>query len=79
MAHAQTSAKGGLKRKLAIIGVAVLGSGVILHFALPWFDFLQLLGWVVGIAVEYPEAIAIPIAFIALVFIMAAVDDRFQA
>ena len=78
MAHTASSATGELKRKMAVFGVCLLGSGVILHFALPWFDFVQLIGSVVGFAFDYPKAAAIPVAFLLLLFLMAIVDDRFQ-
>lgn len=77
MAHTASSATGELKRKMAVFGVYLLGSGMILHFALPWFDFVQLLGSIVGFAFDYPKAAAVPVAFIVLLFLMAAVDDRF--
>lgn len=77
MAHTASSATGELKRKMAVFEVCLLGSGVLLHFALPWFDFVQLLESIVDFAFDYPKAAAVPVAFIVLLFLMAAVDDRF--
>lgn len=78
MSHSQTSATGKLKRNIAVFGVAFVGIGIIMHFALPWFDFIQTIGWILGLSVDYPKAAAIPVAFLVLFFLMAAVDDRFR-
>ena len=77
MAHSGSSAAEELKRKVAVFGVLLIGSGVILHFALPWFDFVWLIKSLVGFAIDYPRAAAVPIGFLLLLFIAAIVDDRF--
>lgn len=78
MASSQPSATGTIKRKLAVFTVALVGVSIIVHFAIPWIDMIQSLGWLVGFAWEYPIAAAIPVAFLVLFFIMAAVDDHFS-
>lgn len=78
MSHSQPSATGKLKRNAAVFAVAFVGIGVILHFALPWFDFIQMVGYTLGFAADYPRAAAIPVALLALFFLMAVVDDRFS-
>lgn len=78
MANSQLSSTGTLKRKLAVYTVYGVGVSIIMDFVLPWFDLVQTLGWVLGFVVDYPKATAVPIAFVALLFITAAVDDRFR-
>lgn len=78
MSRQQTSSVGRLKRDLAVFSVALIGAGILLHFALPWFDFVDLISGVVGFALEYPKAAAVPIGILLIFVAMAAVDDRFS-
>lgn len=78
MSHSQTSATGELKRNAGVFTVAFVGVGTIMHFAVPWFDFLQAIGWIFSFAADFPKAAAIPVAFAIVIFLMAAVSDRFR-
>ena len=78
MSYSQPSSTGKLKRNAAVLGVAFIGSGIILHLALPWFDFIQMISGLFGLAADYPRVAAIPVGVVLLFFAMAAVDDRLR-
>lgn len=77
MAHSQSSTQ-NLKRNLAVFGVIFVGVGILLHVTIPWFDFLQVLGTVTNLAGEYPKVAVLGVGIVALLFIVAKVDDLFS-
>lgn len=76
MARPQQSVTGKLKRDAAVFGVAVVGMGIILHFTIPWFDFIQTIGYIIGFAVDYPKVAGMFVGFLVVFVLMALVHDR---
>ena len=78
MSRAHTSALGKLKRDAAVFAVAFVGFGILLHFAIPWFDAVQLIEWTIGFGIEYPGVSGTIIGFGVILVAAAAVHDRFS-
>lgn len=73
MSRRPPSSKAKLKRDVAIFSIILVVVAAVLHVALPWFDVGSILG-LLGDHLIIPAAI---LGFLALAYIVAAVDDHF--
>lgn len=69
------SAKTNIIRKIALLVVALLGSAIILHVALPWYDMFAVFGSIFQLVDRYPTLAIVPIAIVFVMLAMATVDD----